>query len=548
MPDEPPWYYRDGVATEGPFSTESLRGLLQTGTISEQTWVARSGWTAWRCAGDMFPDIVPTGSRPPRPRSPEPATLPPACEPPTSRRAAASPKGPSAHASARTRAARQRCVELRCTAGPDAGRSLWVGPGPLRLGREAGLLDPTLGALWLEPSAEGLRARVESGPLLEVEQRHVTEAILREGTRFRFGSSLWCVGVEPMEADDLLRMLSDRLNRLASIDRLEGFSLRAMFSEVFAERTSEEIDDYFLVGTAKTTPPIEEVPTGWPKPWLFARILLFLGLVYFGFFAAFQQFENRKLLPGLILMGSTAVPFATLVLFYELNTPRNVSFRAVLSLFFLGGVVSLFVTLLGFHLFDLYPWLGASSAGIIEESSKLMAVVLMARALRHRYILNGMLFGAAVGAGFAGFESAGYAFEGLDSTRSFDVASGIILLRALFTPFGHVPWTAFAAGVLWRVKGSRPFAPSMLADRSFLKAMTIPVALHMLWNAPITRSASGVWLIHGALGVIGWYVLFGLIQQGLRQVRDEQRSTARRQLETTQFSIRMSTVPPSAMD
>src|SRR5262245_13257026 len=76
--------------------------------------------------------------------------------------------------------------------------------------------------------------------------------------------------------------LQDQLHRFAGTNRLEGFSLTTMFSEVFKRRTVDEVDDYFLVGTRRTTPPIESVESGWPRPWFFARVLLFVLVVYVG--------------------------------------------------------------------------------------------------------------------------------------------------------------------------------------------------------------------------------------------------------------------------
>ena len=46
-----------------------------------------------------------------------------------------------------------------------------------------------------------------------------------------------------------------------------------------------------------------------------------------------------------------------------------------------------------------------------ELSPEMRGDILMARKIDKPYILNGCLFGAAVGAGFAAFESAGYAFN-----------------------------------------------------------------------------------------------------------------------------------------
>ena len=45
-------------------------------------------------------------------------------------------------------------------------------------------------------------------------------------------------------------------------------------------------------------------------------------------------------------------------------------------------------------------------AGVVEEVAKLLTVVVVMRSTRYKYILNGILFGATVGAGFAAFETA----------------------------------------------------------------------------------------------------------------------------------------------
>ena len=331
------------------------------------------------------------------------------------------------------------------------------------------------------------------------------------------------VAAQTQANGSVLQSIGNRISSLASTDKLDGFSLREFFSEVFKKRTKDEIDDYFVVGTSRTTPRIEDVATNWPKPWFFFRVLVFVALIYFGFYFAFEQFENIRLIPGLIMMGSLAMPLATVILFFELNIPRNVSFNRVLMLVASGGVVSLFVALVGFKVSNL-DWLGASSAGIVEEIGKLLAVVLVARSFRGKYILNGLLFGAAVGAGFAFLESAGYAFDFLERTNSLSVMFDVIQTRAFLTPFGHVAWTAIATAALWRVKGDRPFQLNMLFDSSFLQTMCIPMVLHMLWNAPFQTPFE---LHHIALGIVGWFVVFGLVQQGLHQIREEQSALAR---------------------
>ena len=189
---------------------------------------------------------------------------------------------------------------------------------------------------------------------------------------------------------------------------------------------------------------------------------------------------------------------------------------------------------------------------------QLMTVVAVMRAARYKYILNGVLFGATVGAGFAAFETAGYALnegflpgllQGLVSGQTQTVATHqgvvamlqILRLRGIMAPLGHIAWTAISAGAFWRVKKDRPVSPAMLLDVHFLKAMAIPVTLHALWDAPDFMQLP----FYGNIiitGLISWYVVFGLVQQGLRQVKDEQRA----HLQTSLARVEASMQPAAA--
>jgi len=388
------------------------------------------------------------------------------------------------------------------------------------------------------------------------------------------GASTWQVGATPVELTNLLGSLASRLNRLTSTEKLEGFSLAQMFSEVFKTRKPGEIEDYFVVGTTRTTPPIEEVQTGWPKPWFFMRVLAFMLAVYFILSKSVDLFQNPNDIPGLMVLGSLAVPLSTAIFIWELNTPRNVSFVQVLMLICLGGVISLFLTEIAARISQL-GWLGAPGAGIVEEISKLAAVILVMRRVRYRYILNGIVFGAAIGAGFAAFETAGYSFfqgylsgftekalnhldvltrvrDDLIATKDYglvtslvysltgripsDMMSEQINTRSFLAPFGHVIWTAIAAGAFWRVKGAQPFRLKMIFEPNFIRTLLVPMALHSLWdtdliqrNPPLPQT-----ILLLILGAIGWYVGFLLVQQGLRQIKQEQLAHTRTELDRTQ--------------
>ena len=74
----------------------------------------------------------------------------------------------------------------------------------------------------------------------------------------------------------------------------------------------------------------------------------------------YRMFENPNLLPGLIFIGSFAVPFSTLIFFLEMNAPRNISIFVITTLVAIGGIASLIVALVFFKwLSFLMTWLAA---------------------------------------------------------------------------------------------------------------------------------------------------------------------------------------------
>ena len=115
---------------------------------------------------------------------------------------------------------------------------------------------------------------------------------------------------------NLLQSLRGRIQSLASTESLEGFSLRQMFGDVFKKRGAAAVEDYILCGTSKTTPPIELVETGWPKPWLFFRLLAALVIAYVAMTFIFMRTDNPNMVPGMMFLGAFAVPLATLTLFF----------------------------------------------------------------------------------------------------------------------------------------------------------------------------------------------------------------------------------------
>ena len=355
---------------------------------------------------------------------------------------------------------------------------------------------------------------------------------------------------EGVKASKLAAQARDLLVDSIGIEKLQGFSLKSLFSEVFGRHEKGEVENAFTVGVPSTTPDIGDVDASWPRPWLFMRMLFASVVLYLLFLAGWEKTVNFNLLPGLILVGSFAIPISTLVFFFEINVRKNVSLYQVVKLFFLGGTLGILFSLGGFSGLEKLMGekaFGAVMAGPIEEVAKLLAVVGIARAARYRYKINGLLFGSAVGAGFAAFESAGYALSAcltgvIEATAKAATArhaaeafaagffqtmantKDLILMRGALSPFAHVGWSAIAGAALWRVKRDRPFNFGMLSQGRFLRLFLVPVIFHMIWNSSWRLPFYGKFLI---LGTLAWIVVLSLLQEGLREIRDEQEESRR---------------------
>lgn len=414
---------------------------------------------------------------------------------------------------------------LVCVSGPDLGKRLAVGTHEAVIGRAptCDLIsdDPEVAARHAAIGYSGglLRFRALDGGPLHVGDREAPEGTLAPLQQLRIGRSYWRVEQPAVvrEAESLFDTVGRHVRTITETEELEGFNVQEFFSDVSKRRTDEDIEEFFIVGTRLTTPPLRDVNANWPRPWLFLKTLTLTLLLYFGFVFAFITFHNANLIPGLIMMGSVAVPVSVVIFFFEMNVLRNISVYQIFKALVAGGLLSLITSLYGFQLLRL-DWLGASSAGIVEETGKLLALLILYRRTRNRWILNGLLLGGAVGAGFAAFESAGYALRILILAGPEEMFDNI-WVRGILSPGAHVAWTALVGAALWRVRGDRPLTLEMLQDLRFLRVFGMVIGLHMFWNAPIPLPLHALQI---ALTVVAWMAILGFVQAGLKQVRKEQ--------------------------
>jgi len=283
----------------------------------------------------------------------------------------------------------------------------------------------------------------------------------------------------------------------------------------------------------------EEMNVLWPRPWLYLRTLLLfvVGLVLLYFcWKNEQRFESSHLLPGLTVVGALALPVTLLIFFWEINKWRSLTLLDVLSYFLIGSCLAITITFLLDMALDMFVpdqrwyyngrnyftprkvlnegFVPLIVTAFVEELGK--AVAILAIMMSHRkscHVLHGILVGAAVGAGFAVFESAGYIYMDLDNLLS------AIMIRS-FTATCHVAWGALMGGAFAMAAGGR-FRFRVLRHPLSTGAFVLVCVLHFAWNylnylfTTINQSIE--------LGVVTWFLLLLMIWHGLHEIGRAQR-------------------------
>lgn len=300
-------------------------------------------------------------------------------------------------------------------------------------------------------------------------------------------------------------------------------SIKEFFSEVFKTHTEDDAEGIVVCGAPGTIPDPETLSSACPQPWLYSRVFLFFLLVTALLFAA-NVLINRGQFGNVLVIGAFGVPFTVLVLFFEFNVFRNISFYTVFKALFIGGGISLIATavLPSFQLLGNTAFLNAFAAGIGEEVAKLLVVYwILKRNRAYPYILNGLLIGAAVGAGFAAFETAEYGLRNLlDEEDGWMGHSAlfVLALRNLLAPGGHVVWAAVSGAALLHAMRREPLTPSVFGRKAFWAAFLLPVALHVLWDLPLDRTRWHAVIRCMGLSMVAWCEAAWFIRRGLEEV------------------------------
>jgi RsiW-degrading membrane proteinase PrsW (M82 family) len=212
--------------------------------------------------------------------------------------------------------------------------------------------------------------------------------------------------------------------------------------------------------------------------------LLIAGLVVWALATAITAVTRDTILvPTVIMVGSFLVPVTMVAFAVSRRHQHHLTSEALLLGFLGGGTLGVLLSALT-ETYLLPSAYGTFAAvGAIEEGTKALVVVAVAGLVGTRRPRDGMILGATVGAGFASFESAGYALSAAIGHSYDHPILRIIeteLTRAALAPFGHITWTALLGGALF---ASAQRTGSFRLDRGLIGTFARIVALHGAWDA-----------------------------------------------------------------
>lgn len=293
-------------------------------------------------------------------------------------------------------------------------------------------------------------------------------------------------------------------------------SLRSFFSEVFKKHTQTEAEEIFIVGTPKTTPSIESVSAQEVHPWLFSRVFVFVLLLSALLYVLLNVSGQTAMFIVMLIFIGVAVPVSALVLFFESNALKSVSFYQVIKIALIGGILSLIVTMIAITLFgqsDSHDigLVDALLIGLREEAAKVLVAAYFVYRMKPKTIFEGLLIGAAVGTGFSAFENIQYIINGLNDGGG--IASAFA--RTMSSVSDHTEWCAISSAGLIIASNKKVFRLEDLFDIKFLRFFILVVIIHALWDWTLKPYD----LIKETVAFVAtWTTIFVLIHAALREI------------------------------
>lgn len=275
-------------------------------------------------------------------------------------------------------------------------------------------------------------------------------------------------------------------------------TIRHIFGEMMRIRFTDEVADHLLAADPEPQPKPAFHRVMTERYW---KLLTMGGSVFVALSLLMLLLQWKWLILPTIFVGALTGPVVYVVYLAETDI-LNKSPTVLVGIFVVSGVLGLVISGLLHHLTGARIgnlWNGLH-IGLIEELAKMAAVMILLLRKNSRFEMDGILYGAAAGMGFAAIENM---LHGWADRNTIPVLLSTLWARTILAPFGHGTWTAIACAGLWRLRTHTRSARRWL---EFLGGLAISVFLHGAWDWPWIRGTLALpWFLF--LGAIGLWIL-----------------------------------------
>lgn len=263
------------------------------------------------------------------------------------------------------------------------------------------------------------------------------------------------------------------------------FKWSVVFSGFNTAKTKEEKERQIMSGLPGNVPYESEMIREWQPPFLFYKFFLYCIVMMVLIFITSYLYGFGDVL--LVSAVPYMIPLILLIFIWEMNIPRNISILDMLYIAAFSGIISYLVI---FFIQDMtqigYGNVSVFTMPLLAEVSQLLIVCVFLRKKSRGYGLNGLLIGAAVGAGYTILTTADDLFYVAEYIGRIEGAMGLAIVRIIMVLGGDILWMAAVGGALALSKGKEPLKAKHLGNSLFLICLIGTYLMAVLWDYDLT--------------------------------------------------------------
>ena len=259
---------------------------------------------------------------------------------------------------------------------------------------------------------------------------------------------------------------------------IKNFKWSSLLSGFADARSKEECDTTIMAGLPGHVPYEKDMIKEWEAPYLFFRMgILGLFIFFLVILAQHMFFWGNSLMIGIVPF---IIPLTMLVFFWEMNIPRNISLLDSVGIMLFAGIACFYIVFFAMSI------TGAAYsnylAPLIFGVTKLLLICICLRKKNRGYGLNGILIGAAVGAGYSAIITGEQIFELANYSAGGQGFISSVVLLCVFQFGSDIVWTATFGGALALSKGKEKISLKHFGNSLFIICFLGMYLIELLWN------------------------------------------------------------------